>query len=243
MKETIFNKIKKSKTNLFIGLAICCLILVIVLDLFDSNFSYHDILVESHGLVFDLFIFGILLTIYETVNHRKEQIERYKEEISDYKFWKSEESMYRTRGLIKRLVDLGEKNLDLSFCYLATDKSFGQYKDMTNWNFTGAVLNDSFFCVSDMTNSNFYFANLQESRFDNVNLTNAQFDSTNLIDSKFLNCDLTNTNFDNAAINNINWFNRLESEKNIGVDILRKKYCIQETENSNGYKYFKIVKI
>lgn len=111
----LIKNIIKSKIGLFIGLGIIVMIIAVILDFYDCNFSYHDILVEFHGLVFDLFVFGIILTIYETNKSKKEKaqadkkrktdlIERYTEEINDFKFWKSEEAMYRTRGLIKRLV-------------------------------------------------------------------------------------------------------------------------------------------
>ena len=241
--KILYKKITQSKTNLFIGLSICCLLIVSFLDLFDNNFSFHDILVESHGLVFDLFIFGILLTTYETLSSRQEKIDRYKEEISDYKFWKSEESMYRTRGLIKRLVELNEKELDLSFCYLSTDKSLSQYKDMRNWKFTGATLDESFYMLCDMSNCNFYMAKLQESSFDQVNLTNCNFGATNLLGTEFSSCDLTNCKFENAAVLEHNWLDKLESQKNIGVDILREKYTLSAKTFNNGGTYYNVVQL
>jgi hypothetical protein len=149
-------RILSSKIGLFVLLAILCLIIMIGSDFMDNEFSYHDILVEFHGLVFDLFIFGIILTIYESLKSKKEKlelkenkrlvlIERYKEEINDFRFWKSEEAFYRIRGLVKRLVDLGEEKINLSHCYLDTEKSLSAYKNMKGWKFFAANLRNSFF--------------------------------------------------------------------------------------------------
>ena len=241
--KKIKDKVLKTKTNLFISLAITCSILVIILDFFDNNFKYHDILVEFHGLIFDLFVLGIVLTIYESINSKKDEIEKYQNELSDYKFWKTEESMFRTRGLIKRLVNLGVKVLDLSFCYLATDKSLSAYKNMQNWKFTGATLNDTLFLMSDMTKSNFYISNLQDASFVSVNLTECEFGGTNLVNTKFEKCNLTEVRFENAIILNRNWFDELEEAENLQVHELINKYKIVEyNQRENQIQLYKIIK-
>jgi len=236
-KKELSNKISKSKTLLFTIIAISCFLIVSVFDFFDQSFSLHDILVEFHGLVFDLVIFGILITTYETISSKKEKIERYNEELSDYKFWKSEESMYRTRGIIKRLVSLGEKKLDLSFCYLANDNSLLRYTDMEEWNFTGATLTNCGFGASNMTNSNFSLAKLNRGTFTDVNLTNSNFRNTNLYQTKFENCNLTNVDFFNARVDSISWFSELKKSKNIGVEVLKNIYFIEETKNEFTTNY------
>jgi hypothetical protein len=223
----MIEKISRSKTLLFMTIALISLLIAVGFDIIDSKFSFHELVVEFHGLVFDLFIFGILLTIYETINNRKEKIERYLEELNDYRFWESEESMYRTRGLIKRLIDLKVNELDLSFCYLATDKSFASYRNFRNWNFTGADINDSLFLLSDMKNANFYLANLKDTRFDQVNLTNCKFSDSNLLDTVFEKCIFSDTEFSGAIVKTVNWFDELEKNENIGTDFLRKKYLLK----------------
>ena len=219
---------KFSKTKLFIFFATIGLFIVLILDIMDSHFSFHELLVEFHGLVFDLFIFGILLTIYESITSRKEKIQRYKEELSDYKFWESEEAFYRNRGLVKRLVNLNENELNLSHCYFATDSSFTDYKDMRKWNFANAKLMDCFFLMSNMENANFYIANIKGATFTEVNLTNCKFGSTILVDTNFERCNLTNIKLDDAYVGISNWFEMLEYKKNIGVKELREKYRISE---------------
>lgn len=228
-----------SKIGLFILLAVVCLLTVIGLDFKDAQFNYHDILVEFHGLVFDLFIFGILLTIYESIRSKKEKLEseenkrlvliaRYKEEINDFRFWKSEEAFYRIRGLVKRLVDLGEDKIDISHCYLATDKSFSTYKNMSEWKFSAANLQDSFFLMSNMEKVQFYMTNLSESSFVQVNLSKSNFGDANLYKAEFKKCDLNNIKLDGALVGNINWFEILKRNENVGVESLENKYIIDE---------------
>ncbi len=225
-----------------------------IFDLFDKNFSWHDILIEFHGLVFDLFVFGIILTIVEQrrnkkekenaeVNKRNELISRYKEEINDYKFWVSAEAMFRTRGLIRRLVDLGATELDLSYCYLATDKSFSTYSNMKKWNFSGANLEDSFFLGSDMTETKFYHTNLQEATFNRVNLTGAVFSSANLYRTNFEECDFTNVSLYRVTVNEINWFENLLNSKNIGIKKLMEIYKVDDKPfNIENKSYFNIIR-
>ncbi len=77
---------KKGKTWLspiIVSYFIALLIVGIVLYVFKSQ-CYNkfgewgqNVLVEAHGLLFDLFVFGIVLKIYELFRERKDRIERY----------------------------------------------------------------------------------------------------------------------------------------------------------------------
>jgi hypothetical protein len=231
--KKLFKKSLESKTNLFVSLTVLCLALIIIFDVLDPDFKIHDILVEFHGLLFDLLILGILLTIYESITFRLETIKRYQEELNDYKFWKTEEAMYRTRGLIKRLVDLKVKELDLSHCYLATDKSLSQYTEMQKWQFSGTNLYESFFMLANMSNCNFYISNLEESSFVNVNLTDCKFGGANLINAKFEKCDFRNAKFDDALVGSEFWFDEMERNQNINFGEIREKYSLYEFPNHN----------
>lgn len=228
---------KSSKTNFFIGITITSLIVAIALDFLDCKFAFHDILVSFHGLVFDLIVFGLVLTIYEKISSDKETIKRYKEEINDYRFWKNEQAMFRIRGLVKRLVELKEKELDLSHCFLETDKSFSQYKDMKGWTFSGAFLRESVFILSNLSNAQFYFTDLTNATFVNVNLTDCTFSSAILFDTKFEKCDFTNVELDDACVSDSNWFEKLEKNKNFGISGLTKSYIIRNVTGGNNSVY------
>ena len=240
----------EGKVGVFLVLLLGTLLVLVWLDYLDRDFSYHDILVESHGLAFDLLVFGAVITYYEIKKHKEEKtvsqanereasIKRYKEEISDYRFWKSDESYYRTRGLIKRLVDLDVTELDLSHCYLKGEFSFSTYDRMIGWRFSAADLEGAFFLQSNMSNSHFYLTNLKNATFTTVNLDGSAFDDSNLLNTKFNNCNLDNTSFRDAVISDINWFETLEAAGNKGVEDLREKYKLETYVELNNDTYNK----
>lgn len=247
----IIKNIINSKVGLFISLGFIALIVAILLNYFDSDFSYHDILVEFHGLVFDLFVFGVVLTIYETQREKKvkkkleekkrtDLIERYKEELNDYRFWKSEEAFYRIRGLIERLVKLEATDINLSHCFLPTNNSL-MFKEMKNWKFSAAQMNECAFSLSDMSNTESYHTNLIHSSFREVNLTNAKFGSALLLRTKFEKCKLENAELDGVAVSSINWFQELKNKENVGIESLMEKYYVNpEPEIVNDVKLYRI---
>lgn len=108
----------KSKVYFFIMLFLLGLVGLWFLDLKDGNSFFHEIILASHGIVLDLLLLGIVLTVYEHFTEKKNRIERYKEEIDDLKFWRSEEAIFRIIGIVKRLNKLGVKKngfVSLSF--------------------------------------------------------------------------------------------------------------------------------
>ncbi len=230
---------KDSKTRLFIILAIIGLFIVLSLDFFDKDFSFHDILVESHGLIFDLFIFGILITYFETLNSKKELIRRYEEELIDFYGWDSEEAMYRVRGIIKRLAALNVNRISLSGCAV---KNCYFPKEIHEWDFTNSKLYDSMFNCIDLNSSIFYLSTLHRINFYNADLTNCNFGMTILDNCNFSNCTFNNTNFDYAYTTEKNWLNNIYKESNSEIEKIDDKYII--SSNSvimDSIEYFQII--
>ncbi|RWQ64603.1 pentapeptide repeat-containing protein [Mesorhizobium sp.] len=73
----------------------------------------QGIYVEAWGTIFDLFFVGLLLTWFALRRDRKQNIERYSEEIDDFKRWDSDEAHVRIAGNIRRLAKAGKSDLDL----------------------------------------------------------------------------------------------------------------------------------
>jgi hypothetical protein len=63
----------------------------------------NSILVEAHGLLFDIFVFGILIVFFNKMGEKRRNIKRWQEEIDDFRGWNSEEAKFRIVGNIKRL--------------------------------------------------------------------------------------------------------------------------------------------
>lgn len=68
------------------------------------------------------------------------ETKRYKEEIEDFRNWKSAEASYRIIGNIKRLNRIGVSDINLSGCYLREMDLSGL--DLRNANLTDTDLQD-----------------------------------------------------------------------------------------------------
>lgn len=231
---------KNNKIFVFISLTIIGLIVVILFDFCDNNFSAHDILVEFHGLIFDLFVFGILITIYDSIKSKRDRITRYREELKDYYGWESDEAKYRTRGILNRLVQLKAREIDLSGCSV---KNCPYTKNMQNWIFTNTRLFNSMFIHCNMSNSNFYLSEHHESSFLKADLTECDFGIAILDECTFSECNIGNTEFDYAYINNSNWIETLQEQKNIGCEKIIEKYRLSSTTiEINSKEYYQILR-
>ena len=125
--------------------------LMFLISIIRGKFDLDGLLTEANGMVFDLLVFGILLSIYEKLREKRDKIERLHEEIDDYREWSEDEAMYRIVGAVKRLNKLGVSKIDLTFCFLE-----------------GANLS-----CANLQGANLTAANLQGALFDGANLQGA----------------------------------------------------------------------
>ena len=74
-------------------------------DLAYNKEFIRDVLVEAHGMLFDILIIGTFIfalhTLVESRREKKRNIERWQEEIYDFIGWESEEAKVRILGNIK----------------------------------------------------------------------------------------------------------------------------------------------
>jgi uncharacterized protein YjbI with pentapeptide repeats len=104
---------------------------------------YEKILVEAHGMVMDIFVFGVLIFYINRKSGKRMEVKRYKDEIDDFRNWKTPESAYRITGNIRRLTRNGVTRINLSDCFLREmdlrDLNL-QQADLTNADLRGASL-------------------------------------------------------------------------------------------------------
>ena len=119
----MFKKVKSyflkfdSKIRFFI---ISGLLIIFTLAILDFIFieNWRGVLIEAHGLLFDVILFGIILTFFNLKMNKNEKIERLMEELDDYRGWDEKEAMYRSVGIIKRLNKLGITIINLKGQFL-----------------------------------------------------------------------------------------------------------------------------
>ena len=125
--DRIASYLTQSPTRFFFVAAIMAFFVLWFVNAYKdpSGFKWHDVIVESHGVLFDLLVFGILLSLYEALRDKRDKIERLHEEIDDYRGWDEKEAMYRIVGAIRRLNKLKINEINLSTCYLQEAKLQG----------------------------------------------------------------------------------------------------------------------
>lgn len=228
----------KSKTLFFGIITILIAITILILDFKDTSFRYHDILVELNGLVFDLLIFGILITIYDTAKEKKDKITRYKEEIDDYRHLENDIASFRVIGAIKRLLDLGVKEIDLSFSYII--RTFETPPTIKKWDFVFSKLFNCKFILRNFDNCSFYSAHFKDVSFGNAVFSNCDFEFAIFEDCYFSDCTfIDKINFNYTYIESEKWLVSLIKE-NKGLEKVLEHYIISDNtisfENKNFFQ-------
>lgn len=147
-----------------------------------------NILVEAHGLLFDIFIFGILIVIFNKIGERKREIKRYQEEIDDIRYWKSREAMYKIVGNIKRLEKNGITKIDLRHCFL-------KHAPLRGVKLLGATLRQA-----KLQDANLWQAKLQKTNFWKAKLNRANLREAKLQNAILVQAELEGAVFDEANL-------------------------------------------
>lgn len=185
-------------------------------DCFPFGDAWDNIIVESHGLLFDMIVLGILLSSYERIKERQKKaeekeltIKRYLEELDDFLPWGSDEAKFRIRGLIQRLNKEGFSAIELKYVELkGIELPRVQFNgaNLLKTNFSGATLTDANF--EDATIFSSYFqtenpkveAKMRGAKFINATVNDCNFEKAVLTNADFTNAKLTNSDFRGADI-------------------------------------------
>lgn len=191
---------------------------IVNLKLDSKEFNWHDIIVESHGVLFDLLVFGFLISIYDYIRVNRERGERLQEEIDDYRGWNEKEATFRIVGAIKRLNKIGLSAVNLAKCFLqnADMQDLNLEKaDLSYANFIDANLKYVNLRSANLLNANLQGAKLKEADVQQALLIDTNLKDTNLANSnlrealltraKFIGANLENVNLTRAAINWVNF--------------------------------------
>jgi len=231
----LFLKVKEFIIAIFI-------IVIIQYFLINTYANNSEILqgatIEIFGLIFDIIIFGILIGIYNKIYEKKQEIIRYKEELEDYRGWNEKEASYRIFGILKRLLNLKQYDVDLSNCYFE------------NIQFTSSVFDEFNFFESKLNATIFKNCNLMHSNFDNIKqekienwydyfsvtrdrtiftdcmLQNSRFSNNHYSQVSFINCNLNLCDFTNSIFETCT-FDNCEFE-NAKFDNLELRDCTRD---------------
>lgn len=216
MRKRIYNLIG-GQALLFIVIGLVILIALFYLDGI-YGLEPRDIVVEAHGMLFDILLFGIILAVYDRITRHKEDVQRYLEEIDDFRGWEGKEAMYRIVGNVRRLNRLGVTNVSLVDANLAAANLIDvnlEGGNMTRTNFQGARLaranlnlikgqkaNLEGIYASEAT---FAGAELQEANLQGAELVSADFAGTNLKNANLLGARLMGADLRGAEISGVDF--------------------------------------
>ena len=195
--------------GLFIFLIVASFIIVpgIIMGRYGDVEYLDNLLLEAHGMIFDLLVIGVFSTWLIKRGQRRSQIQQYKDEIDDFRNWYSEEASYRILGSIKRLNKLKETKINLSNCYLAkinlkhVDLSGSELYQI---NLKEAFMEQSKFDSASLTESNLQSGKLRWSNFKGARLGYADFSACDLRDSNFEGADFYRANLGGANMRGAN---------------------------------------
>ncbi|MDY0327490.1 MAG: pentapeptide repeat-containing protein [Arcobacteraceae bacterium] len=188
----VFNELSmESKRIYFFAFVLFIVVLVqftFVREYINNNDFQQGIMTEAFGFIADIILFGIAITLYENFWKSKEQINRYLEELEDYRGWNEKEASYRVFGLIKRLHKLNKYDINLSTCYF---ENIVFYEDkFMGFNFSKMYFNKTVFNSCDISSSKFNEISCYKI-LDYRSFSNASFAI------KFSHCNLYLSDFSN----------------------------------------------
>jgi len=224
-----FNEVieKPILTSVIVLVIVTIFVVGLSLRFYIDEFSsfWPQILVEAHGMIFDIAVIGILLFWLNQSGEIRQRIRTYKDEIDDFRLWESEEAAFRTVGNLKRLNRHRVYEINLVNCYLA--KTNLGYVNLKGSNLNSANLTNSSLIETNLENTRLNQTNLENSNLNQANLkgayaSGANFKDTFLIKAQFEGAFLIKTSFKNAFLMEAN----LQNSYLMGADF----------ENANLYK-------
>ena len=179
-------------------------ILVILLSWRYYNENYgSQILVEAHGMLFDIAIIGILLFWLNEKGEIRQQIRNYQNEIDDFRLWHSEEAAFRTVGNIRRLNK--HKIFDINLSKFRLQNTNISYVNLTGANLNSANLSNCTLVEIILAGARMNQTNCENSNLNGANLKAAYASGSNFQDAYLIKADmekafLIKANFRNAYL-------------------------------------------
>jgi uncharacterized protein YjbI with pentapeptide repeats len=191
----------------------------------DADGFWGQVLVEAHGMLFDIAIIGILLFWLNQNGEIRQRIRTYQNEIDDFRLWRSEEAAFRTVGNIRRLNRHKIFEINLVNCHLPKT-------NLSYVNLKASNLNSANVSNCSLIEINFENCRLNQTNFENSNLNGANLRGAYASGSNFQDAYLIKTNMENAFLIKSNFKNAFLMEANMANSYLMGA----DFENASLYK-------
>ena len=159
--------------------------------LYNKGF-WENVLVEAHGLVFEILVLGVILLWLDSRRQKNENIRKNIESLWDINFLSEPEFIGRKLGNLKRLNDAGVNNINVTNLLLKNVEVKGiifNKSKIFGIKFVSCRLFDVNFIECKMNSCNF-----SRSVFKRCKLSNSYLKSANFSESKMIGLDLKKSN-------------------------------------------------
>ncbi len=210
--KSIFEKFITNEVLIAVFILILAALLIILPTYLRGKYSdqvyLENILLEAHGMIFDLIVIGVLSTWLIKRGQKRQMIQHYQDEIDDFRNWESEEAAHKILGNVKRLNKLKVASIDLSFCYLKNirikalnlEKSELFKIDLDGSSLESTNFNGASMTESNLSNTHLRFSTMKGTRLGYANLQNADLRDTDLEGADLYKANLKNANLRGANL-------------------------------------------
>ena len=209
----------------FSVLVISAIVVMILSWRFYGESYGAQILVEAHGMLFDIAIIGMLLYWLNQKGEIRQRIRSYLNEIDDFRLWHSEEAAFRTVGNIRRLNKHDIHDINLANFRL-------QNTNISYVNLTGANLNSANLSNCTLVEINLAGARMNQTNCENSNLNGANLKAAYASGSNFQDAYLIKADMEKAFLIKANFRNAYLMESNLSGSYLMGA----DLEGANLYK-------
>ena len=161
-----------------------------------------DVMVEVWGLLFDAVLFGFLLVWVNVRRAKKDQIERYVEELEDYRRLETDLGSARSAGILVRLAKSGGGDRAPGGMYLA--KADLRETDLTGAHLSQADLRGAYFRGAHLRGAHLRGANLSQAKLIQADLTEADLSGADLSPADLQGADLSGADLSGANLSQAN---------------------------------------
>lgn len=188
--------------------------------LYDTDFI-ENILVEAHGMLFDVQLLGVLFAWLNQGGEKQRDIKRYREEIEDFLNWDSQEAAFRILGNIKRLNKHGVSDFNLT-------NAFFRDADLSDANLRGASLLGTNLVKAnlgsvDLRDAKIAGANLSEAYLSEADFRGAKIGFVDLSGAYIIGADFRESNISKSLFQQAKYDKKLSGPK-ISIRLLQEQY-------------------
>jgi len=209
--KKIFEKFITNEVLIAVFILLLAALLIILPTFLRGKYSekeyLENILLEAHGMIFDLIVIGVLSTWLIKRGQKRQMIQHYQDEIDDFRNWESEEAAHKILGNIKRLNKLKVSKINLSHCFLRNIriKSVNLEKaELYKIDLSGSSIEQSNFTEASFTESSLKNTHFRWSIFKGARLGYADLEGADLRDVDLEGADLHMANLKNVNLRGAN---------------------------------------